>query len=117
MDRARKAVESLYTDTCTVYIKAEVTDPNTHITSFEETAVLESKCRLSFSTLSATKEGNADTVKQVTKLFIAPEIEIPPGSKIEVTRQGKAVSYKQSGQPAIYPTHQEIVLELFERYA
>ena len=54
---------------------------------------------------------------QTIKLFIAPEIDIKPGSKIDVTHLGVTTSYKRSGNPAVYHTHQEIMLELWENYA
>ena len=55
---------------------------------------------------------------QITKLFIAPDITITPRSNIEVTNAfGEVTVYKSSGEPAKYQTHQEIVLELVERYA
>ena len=54
---------------------------------------------------------------QTTTLFISPDVVIEPGSKIVVTQNGKTVAYKQSGEPALYNTHQEIILELFERWA
>lgn len=50
-------------------------------------------------------------------LFIAPEVTISPGSKIVITHEGRTGEYSQSGIPAVYPTHQEIVLTVFERWA
>ena len=74
---------------------------------------------MTFETI--TQNGQDDikaNVSQTTKLFIAPEITIKDGSRIEVTDVlGKKTIYKSSGQPAIYQTHQEIMLELVERYA
>ena len=116
--RIRAAVESLYKGLCTVYVQKEVTDPITHITSFAEEAAMENiPCRLSFSTIYSAQEGVADGLKQVTKLFIAPEIRIPAGSKIVVTQENVTTAYVRSGEPAYYESHQEIVLNLFERYA
>ena len=50
-------------------------------------------------------------------LFIAPEVEIPSGSKITVTQNGKTTDYCRSGESAVYTSHKEIALELFEDYA
>lgn len=118
MDAARKAIEMLYKDTCTIYEKQKVIDPITHTTTFKEVAVHENiKCRLSFSSISVVGNEEAPSKAQTTKLFIAPEIDIKPGSKISINRQGKTLDYKRSGEPAIYSNHQEIMLDLFERYA
>ena len=89
-------------------------------TGFKESKILENKkCKLSFETISNNSEDDIKSnVMQITKLFIAPDITITPGSKIEVTNAfGEVTVYKSSGEPAKYQTHQEIVLELVERYA
>lgn len=74
--------------------------------------------RLSFqSRNSAAKDDGYSTVSQSVVLFIAPEVEIPSGSKITVTQNGKTTDYCRSGESAVYTSHQEIALELFEDYA
>ena len=115
----RKAIEMTYDCTCNVIEQEEYKKENKS-TRFRETTVAENKkCKLSFETI--TQNGQDDikaNVSQITKLFIAPEITIKDGSRIEVTDVlGKKTIYKSSGQPAIYQTHQEIMLELVERYA
>lgn len=57
------------------------------------------------------------TVSQSVKLFISPDIVIKAGSKIIVTQHGRTTEYSNSGVPAVYPTHQEIMLTLFEGWA
>lgn len=54
---------------------------------------------------------------QIIKLFMSPEIEIKPGAKITVTQAGVTETYECSGTPAVYETHQEIILKLAGRYA
>lgn len=115
----RKAIEMTYDCTCDVIEEEKYTKTNKS-TGFREKKVAENKsCKLSFETV--TKDSQDDikaNVIQITKLFIAPEITIKPGSRIEVTNvAGITTIYKSSGQCAIYKTHQEIVLELDERYA
>lgn len=116
----RATIEKLYEDVCTVFILEDYKDPITKITKKQERALFENQpCRLSFKNLSTTvkTEGPAEVV-QVTKLFIAPELEIPAGSKIVVTQKsGRATEFSYSGVPAVYPSHQEIILKLFEEYA
>lgn len=119
-DKHRKVIERLYEDQCTVKVWESFTDPITKITGHKEVTLIENQpCRLSFKNLSATikTEGPAEVVQE-TKLFIAPELKIPAGSKIVVTQKsGRATEFSYSGVPAVYPSHQEIILKLFEEYA
>jgi hypothetical protein len=119
MKQARKAIEINYIGKCNVYEKLSITDPVTHITKKHEVLVLENQpCKLSFTSLGTVKMSDSvATVSQVPKLFIAPEIEIKPGSKIEVTQNNVTTLYQRSGESGKFTTHQEIVLELFTQYA
>ncbi len=115
----RKAIEMTYDCTCNV-IQEEKYIKENKSTGFKETKVVENKkCKLSFETVTKDSQDDVKSnIVQITKLFIAPEITIKPGSKIEVTNiLGQVTIYKSSGEPAKYQTHQEIVLELDERYA
>lgn len=118
-ERARKAIESTYDGIATVTIHEKVTDKKTHLTGYQDMVVLEKQpCRLSFQNISSAKKNEqAAGITQVTKLFISPSVAIEPGSKITVTQAGMTTDYTYSGVPAVYSTHQEIVLELFERWA
>lgn len=115
----REALEASYAGKCTVAILKSVTDPITKITSKQE--IVEQKdipCRLSFSSTSGTGEASpVAAVTQTIKLYLAPEIQIKPGSRITVTQNGYTNQYERSGQPAIYASHQEITLELFRGWA
>lgn len=119
MVKARKAIESLYDSVATVIEYQPVKDPTTKRTTQREMSVLENQpCRVSFKAVSQAKGSEmATAAPQVIKLFLAPELVIKPGSKISVTRKGVTTDYKNSGQPAIYETHQEIILELFKGWA
>lgn len=116
---ARRAQESTYEGLCTVYEYRSTKDPNTKITHEEEVAVIENQpCKLSFEKLSAViQTETAATLTQGLKLFLAPEIHIDGGSKIVVTQNGVTGEYSASGEPAVYPTHQEIELSLFKGWA
>lgn len=108
----------LYTDTCTVSEYRSVKDPKTHITNKQLVVVVENEpCRLSHKSITSTGDGVAPSVSMTTKLIISPDIAIHAGSKIAVTRNGVTTVYKQSGEPARYTNHQEIMLELEEDYA
>lgn len=114
--QARKAIESMYDGVCTISNYQNIEDPITFVTELNEVEVIKDQpCRLSYSSIpSTTQTDTINAVSQSIKLFIAPEVNIPAGSKIVVTQNGRTTVYKQSGQPAIYSTHQEINLELYE---
>ena len=117
--KARKAIESLYNGTCTITEHTKVKKENKS-TGFVESMVLENQpCRISFSTINSTSstETGASALVQVVKLFIAPEVKVKPGSKISVTQNNVVTEYQNSGEPAFYSTHQEIILELFKGWA
>lgn len=116
---AREAQEATYDGRCTVMEHQKVKDPKTKITTEKEVAVLEDEpCRLSYSSVSAVDQTeSAAKTTQVTKLFLSPDVQIKPGSKITVTQSSVTRDYEASGVPAVYPTHQEIVVKLSERYA
>ena len=117
--RARKAIEATYFGTLTVHEMQKVKDEVTKLTTQKEVVTLENQpCRLSFETLSAADQSStAAHIAQVTKLFISPDIKIKPGSKLTVTQDNVTTDYVRSGFSAVYPTHQEIMLELFKGWA
>lgn len=121
-EAARKAIESTYQDTCTILERRDVRDDKTRITQKNgEVPVVENQpCKLSFEKLSAVVQTEtAATAVQGTKLFLAPEISVCPGSKVIVEQActGVKTEYSASGKPAVYPTHSEIILELFRGWS
>lgn len=114
-----KALQSLWKGSCTVYVKQEAQDPTTKRITFGESAVYTNQaCKLSFEKITDTIENNnAALITQAAKLFISPDVIIPPGSKITVTQNGKTADYEKSGEPAVYSNHQEVPLELFKGWA
>lgn len=115
----RKALESLYKGTCTVKTWESFKDPVTKISTQKEVLKFENQpCKLSHEKqVSATNTVGPAVLSQTTKLFIAPELEIPAGSKIIVSQNGKTTEFSRSGEPAVYMDHQEIMLELFKGYS
>lgn len=119
---ARKAIESTYSGVCTILERRDVRDEKTKITrKNEEVPVVENQpCKLSFEKLNAVVQTDtAAKLTQGTKLFIAPEIKIKikPGSKIIVEQNGTTTEYSASGEPAVYFSHSEYMLELFKGWA
>lgn len=116
---ARKAIEATYFGTLTVTERKKEKDERSKLTKDVEVVVLENQpCKLSFEKLqTAIQSDSAATITQVTKLFVSPDISINAGSKITVSQDNVTIDYTCSGVPAIYPTHQEIILELFKDFA
>lgn len=117
--RARAAIESQYNGICSVIQFTDVTDPVTKLTRKKETVVIENQpCQLSFESLkTAQQTDSAAGISQIVKLFIAPELDIKEGSKITVTQYGKNYEYQVSGVPAVYFSHQEILLDIFRGWS
>ena len=115
----RKAIESLYKGSCDIIEYDDVFDKRTKITDKAEAVVLTNQpCRLSFRIIKNAVESDVQTgVSQLAKLFISPDINIKPGSKIIVTQNGVTTEYAFSGKPAVYSGHQEIMLDLFKGWA
>lgn len=113
--KARKALEGLYIGKTTVVVKEEYERPNGSIGFYDKTILENEPCRVSYKDISqANSDSTVATTQQVIKLFLAPEYDIPRGSKIVVEQNGRTNEYVRSGKPAIYETHQEIILEEFE---
>lgn len=114
----RKAIESLYTGRCTVSEYKEIKDKETGISKPNEIITLKDiPCRLSFKTVSAADLDYGNALSQEVKLFVSPDIDIKDGSKITVTQNGVTTDYTNSGKPAVYSNHKEIILDLFRRWA
>lgn len=119
MENIREAIESLYLGTCDIKVKQKTFNPQTKQQDFSEAILYAAQpCRLSYSIFDQNQnQDGAAKKRQIIKLFLAPEPVIPPGCKIEVTQNNKTEVYKASSQPAIYRNHQEIELELFDKWA
>lgn len=113
----RSALEERYTGKCTITEHQSIVDPKTHITGFHDVVVGQYKCRLSYKSSPPSQGVNTAKVDQTIKLFLAPEIRVKPGSKITVIQNGRQEDYQGSGIPAVYDSHQEIILELFRGWA
>lgn len=115
----KQALGILWKDRCKVTVREYIVNPDNGQDELQERVLFEDEpCRLSYKAVAA----NADTeeaaaLKQTIKLFISSDIEVPAGSKIEITRNNKALAFTASGEPALYTNHQEITLDLFKEWA
>lgn len=115
---AKDAIKSMWNGLCTIY-KNEKSKNKYGIVAFKKVEIYKNEpCHLSFKNISqAEQTGLGANVSQVVKLFISPEVYIPPGSTIEVTQNNVTKRYKHSGISAVYTNHQEIVLEVEQEKA
>ena len=118
MNLVRQILERMYEGECTITERMEYEKPNGS-TGFREAMVLvKEPCRLSFQSKEAANAGErASGIGQTIKLFLRPDVPVREGSKITVTQNGVTADYTRSGVPAVYETHQEIVLTLWKEWA
>lgn len=119
IDEARaKAIQSLWTDVCTVTVKDRVTDEDTHISDFRDVVLIEDEpCKLSFSSAPPVYGDDVQNVSQTVKLFISNAVPVPAGSRVSVTRGENVFEYRSSGEPSIFTYHQELSLSTVKERA
>lgn len=116
----RKAIESLYKGLCDIYEYETSKDPVTGRTKKSKEFKMNASpipCRISYNSSQVITQAEGGILVQNIKLFLAPEIDIKPNSKIVVTQNGRTVAYKNSSVPMVYDSHQEINLEIFDRWS
>ena len=118
LKQAREAIQSMWTGICNIFgFKNSKNKYGTVVSEVKE-LYKNIPCRLSFKNISQTEQTESVAkTSQVVKLFIAPEVYVPPGSIVEVTQNGVTRKYKHSGISAIYTNHQEIILDVEQEKA
>ena len=113
LKQAREAIQSMWTGICNIFgFKNSKNNYGTVVSEVKE-LYKNIPCRLSFKNISqAEQTESVAKTSQVVKLFIAPEVYVPPGSIVEVTQNGVTRKYKHSGISAVYTNHQEIILDV-----
>ena len=117
----RKAIESRYEATCSIYVFKDVFDEDTKQTKRERVALIENQpCRLSYQTqafasLVSTQTDGVPSAYQSSKIFMAPEIDVPENSEIEVNWKGRTLRFKRSSVPVIHTNHQEVMVEVWDQ--
>lgn len=114
----KQALRVLWNDTCTVTVRQKKRDDTTKLTEFQEVTLWENlPCKLSFHTDTPANGDPVTAAEQTVKLFLSNEVEIPAGSRLTVTRNGKQFLYSNSGEPAVFTHHQEIALTKWRKWA
>lgn len=107
-----------YHSVCDVITYEKVKDPITKRTGFTESVLYHGiPCYLSFGSPSPSADDNVSAVTQTPSLFLDPSYVIPSGSKVIVTQRGRMSVWKNSSEPRVYESHQEIALELFKGWS
>ncbi len=115
--KRRKAIEALYDGVCTITATQEIEKDN-GATGFEFVEICtDQPCRLSYGTSSTQTGEMATETAQEAKMFLAPEVNVPAGSRVVITQHGIVREYKLSSIPAVYSTHQEITFSLKDRWS
>lgn len=112
-------LKRLWIGRCTIYEYQTITNQTTHQSVQSLVPVLENEpCRLSYRFEQATNiQSGRAVVSQSITLFIRPDLEIKPGSVIDITQHGRTTRFKGAGKPAVYTNHQELIMELDEEHA
>lgn len=118
LKQAREAIQSMWTGICNIFRFKNSKNKYGTVVSEVKELYKNIPCRLSFKNISQTEQTESVAkTSQVVKLFIAPEVYVPPGSIVEVTQNGVTRKYKHSGISAVYTNHQEIILDVEQEKA
>ena len=119
----RAALRRFWTDRCDIFVRESTVEPGTGRSVFTERKIhADLPCRMSFRLSFETVSGVRDvgdaavSAGQAVKLFLAPEIVVPPGSKLVLRRGVHEMVFARSGVPAVFEGHQEVRMERFERW-
>lgn len=117
MVRFRKQIEKLYDSVCAVVVAQEQILDN-GVSTFVDKIILENQpCRISQQSITqANNNGAVTEADKVISLYIAPEVDVPAGSKILVTYNNITDEYRRTGFPSRYDAYQKIQLEYVGRW-
>ena len=114
----RNAMKELWTDICSIYVRRAEARADAADTFAEVCIAENAPCRVSYGAGKAAKmKGGAAEIRQQVKLFLSNDICVPPGSRICVERGGQERMYRASAEAMRYTAHQEIEMELMDRWA
>jgi len=119
-----KILSRMWTDRCDVFVSEQTVQSDTGRTVMQEHMRHQDiPCRVSFrrgiEAMGVVRDvqGAAMESVQVVRLFLAPDVEIPPSSRVVVRRgNGQTLRFSRSGVPAVFEAHQEIRMEQEERF-
>ena len=116
--KSRKAVETLYDGVCTITEYQKVKKENKSTGFSERVTYQDIPCRMSYKSVNPTNQTTtAGIVTQSIVVYLSPDVLVNPGSKITITQNNVTTEYKSSGKPAVYSSHQEVSVELFDGWS
>lgn len=109
--KKRRALEDLYTGRMTVYVN-QMSQKDGSIYENENFVAryVEVPCRLTRQNAPQPVKGNPKIGEEITQLTCAPELDIPKGSELVITFNGRTEKYVLSAEPRVYASHQTIML-------
>lgn len=112
----------LWKDTFTVTVRMPYKRENKSTGFREFISIQNEPCKVSYSdniafNLLTDSDGVASPLKKTVKLICSSDLDIPAGSKISITHHGQTIDYTHSSQPSVFTHHQEILLDIFEKWA
>lgn len=114
----RKAIELFYDAKCIIYTSESFLKENGATGERKKVLCEDEPCKVSYDKLDNTAQTDtSNNINQQVRLLISPDIDIPEGSLITVTWNGTVMTYRNSGTPARYHSHQEIKLVPEEKRA
>lgn len=105
-------LESTYDSLCNVIVIGDYEEDGLVYNNIETVKYSNIRCSISHKSFYIALQGNIPIASMQIKLFISPNLDIPINSKIEITRGENVTRYKASSPPAIFDTHQEILLDV-----
>ena len=120
---AGKYLRKLWRDACTIQTAQKTTQENGATRLSWVDLCRDEPCKVSFhnhvvSAPADTAYSAASAVQQETKVFIRPDLDVPAGSRITVsTHGGKTLYFESSSIPLHFTNHQEILVEVVQKWA
>lgn len=106
----RAALEMTYDGRMTVIGTQKQTDDGETVAA-SRTLYADTPCALSHPTTpEASRDETGGVIADAAVIFCAPELNIPPGCRIEVEQYGRRSVWDHTGQAAVYPTHQQLTV-------
>ncbi len=114
MRNIKADIERLYDGVFSAYESVPITDDETGIVTGKRQEYLKDiPCRISYQLINENKQSRFISYKnQTVRLFTSPDVVVKEGSDISVTVSGRSEEYILSGSPAVYTSHQEILLKI-----
>ena len=117
LGQIKGALQHMYIGTATVYGYSYTTGEHGAEVKTQTALFTNIPCRLSYDRKVANDQDTHGQILQDITMHCDPSYNIPPGSKIVITQNGRTRTYKCSSQAAVYESHQEIELTAYRERA